>query len=281
MPSAAARGPESAARMLAEAEQWATLASLVGGQYPYALFQQAGEQLDASPTTAYDLCEQIRGMSLAHLASHMRTEGEGRPLIVFNGLAMPRSDLVRFRTEWPDPGTNAVAVIDMWDRRVPTAVDEVVRHAGGSLAVASLHFVALDVPSVGYRAYRLIAQPWEDLTSDFQPPAAVIDAEHPLVAILADRHPGHLPPAGGLVQIDPAGDVELVSLALNADGAVVMRLRETGGRRRRRVEIRLFVDVPSGPLRVDLGAGQTATVTAVAEPAPWAPRGPLLGPPLS
>jgi hypothetical protein len=280
VPSAAARGRESASRMLADAELWATLGSLVGGQYPHALLARIRGQItgdEAQTTEAYEVSEQIRDHSLARIVGFIRTEGEGRPLVVFNRLAEPRTDLVRFHAEWPEPGTNAVAVRDMWDRRVPTAVEDVVRHAEGSLAAATLLFEALDVPAVGYRTYRLLALPWEDMTSDFRPPAAVIDVEHPLIATVADRHGGHLAPAGSLVQLDPADNVELLSLALSADGAVVMRVRETAGKGGR-LQVRFFVELSSGPLRVSLRPRQTATLTGLPERVPWAPAGPLLGP---
>lgn len=264
--------------MLAEAELWATLGSLVGGQYPYAHVQRARELIareGAQTTEAYDIGQQIRDRSLSHITTHVRTEGEGLPLVVFNRRTEPRTDLVRFPAVWPGPGTSAVAVHDMWGRRVRTAVEDVVRHAEGSLASATLLFEALDVPSIGYRTYRLHALPWEDMTSDFQPPAAVIDAEHPLIAVTTERHTGHLPPAASLVQLDPSDGVELVSLALTADGAVVIRLLETAGRNRP-LEVRLFVETAGGPLRVGLRSGQTVTVTALAERPAWVPAGPLL-----
>ena len=276
---------DHARRMLVEAEQWATLASLVGGQYPHHLLEHLSSQLaDAHPLAAAEqageIAADVRARSLGHLTSHIKTEGEGRAIVIFNGLSWPRTDPVRARVAWPAPGTSAVAVLDEWDRRVPVAVEGIQRHAEGSLASATLIFDALDVPPVGYRTYWLVAQPWEDVVSDFRPHSVPTEPSSPLVAVLTDRHSGHLPHAAGLVQVHPAHDVVLISLALTADGALVVRVRETAGRACH-AEVRLFVPVSADPLTVELGPGQSGTLTGVPEPAAWAPRGPLLGPEVS
>jgi hypothetical protein len=273
---------DHARRMLVEAEQWATLASLVGGQYPYHLLERISAQLSnarrlAAVTKGAEVAAEIRARSLAHLTSHIRTEGEGRPIVVFNGLSWPRTDQVRVRVAWPRPGTSAIALIDEWDRRVPVDVGDIQRHAEGSVASATLVFDALDIPPVGYRTYWLLGQPWEDLMSSHRPAGTPTEPSSPLVAVLTDRHPGHLPPAAGLVQVQPDHDVVLMSLTLTADGALVARVRETAGRSCR-AEVRLFVPVSGDPLTIELEAGQTGILTGVPEPVAWAPRGPLLGP---
>lgn len=281
MPSAPARGRETATRMLMEAELWATLASLVGGKYPFAAFEHirgllAGRRARTGAQVAHDLSREIRDRSLAHLGSHIRTSGEGRPIIVFNGQASPRTDLVRVRALWPVPGTMAISIVDMWDRPVAVAIDDVTRHAGGSVAAATLVFRALDVPSVGYRTYRMIGLPTGEVASDFDPPA-VLNERRPLIGVVADAHRGHLPPAAGLLQIDPVRDVELISLARGPDESIVMRVREMTGRARN-AEIHLFVDTFGDSLRVSLRPRQTLTITTRAERAPWAPDGPFLAP---
>ncbi len=277
---------EYARRMLTEAEQWATLASLVGGQYPHHLLEHLNAALAEAPSLASakdagERAAEVRTRSLGHLTSHIKTEGEGsRALVVFNGLSWPRTDPVRARVAWPAHGTSAVAIVDEWDRRVPVAVDRIERHAEGSLASATLVFDALDVPPVGYRTYWLVAQPWDDVVSDFRPHGVPTEPSSPLVAVLTDRHSGHLPHAAGLVQVHPDHDVVLHSLALTADGALVVRVRETAGRACH-AEVRLFVPVSGDPLTVELEPGQSGMLTGVPEPAAWAPRGPLLGPELS
>jgi hypothetical protein len=158
-------------------------------------------------------------------------------------------------------------------------MEDVTRHPEGSLAGATVIFDALDVPPVGYRTYWLVAQPWEDIASDFRPRGLQTEPSVPLVAVLTDRHHGHLPHAAGLLQVQPDHDVILASLALTADGALVIRVRETAGRPCR-AEVRLFVPVSSDPMTIDLAPGQTGTLTGVVEVAAWAPRGPLLGPEL-
>jgi hypothetical protein len=79
------------------------------------------------------------------------------------------------------------------------------------------------------------------------------------------------------VQVQPDHDVVLVSLTLTADGALVVRVRETAGRSCH-AEVRLFVPISGDPLTIELEPGQTGLLTGVPEPVAWAPRGPLLGP---
>src|SRR5262245_66625888 len=100
--------------MLIEAEQWATLASLVGGQYPHHLLEHLNAALSNAPGLAQakeagERAADVRSRSLGHLTSHITTEGEGsRALVVFNGLSCPRTAPARPTPAWPPPGTSAL-----------------------------------------------------------------------------------------------------------------------------------------------------------------------------
>src|SRR4029453_13631325 len=130
-------GRDYARRMLSEAEKWATLASLVGGQYPHHLLEHLNAELAGAPglapaKEAGEGAADGRSRSLGHPPSHIRTEGEGsRAIVVFNGLSWPRTDPVRARVAWPVPGTSAVAILDEWDRRVGGARDRRRAPRGG------------------------------------------------------------------------------------------------------------------------------------------------------
>ncbi|GLX99269.1 glycoside hydrolase family 38 C-terminal domain-containing protein [Herbidospora sp. NBRC 101105] len=145
---------------LLDAERFATLACLAGGaEYPEAALDKAWRQLvfgahhDAITGTesdqvyldllagwreAYDLAAEVHTAALRHLAARTATDGE--TVIVYNANAWPRTDLVRVTV----PAGRTIA-----------GVPCLVEHADDTRA--EIVFLAEDVPSVGYRSYRLAA----------------------------------------------------------------------------------------------------------------------------
>ncbi len=78
---------------------------------------------------------------------------------VFNTLSRPRSGLARITLRIGDPGTGWVAVLDRSGAALPVLAEGVLRHDDGSLAEVTVTFRAVDVPALGYRAYRAAAVP--------------------------------------------------------------------------------------------------------------------------
>ncbi len=103
-------------------------------------------------TVRFDAVEQIGDevtrQSLAAIASAVDTAAmPGAPVVVFNPLAGPRSDVVAVRLALP-PQAAACQAIDERGRAAPCQVTE--RHADGN---ATLCFVARDVPAHGYKSF--------------------------------------------------------------------------------------------------------------------------------
>ncbi|HKE50804.1 MAG TPA: hypothetical protein VKE25_04790 [Actinomycetes bacterium] len=188
----AQRAVAAAERTLRDAELWATMASLLGGQYPHlelttigSLIGESGWSLplDDDPTpqlvellagcrTAHEQASEIRTRALAHIASHTETNRQGQPVIVFNAAPVPRSGMVWLHHEWPGPGIRGIAVLDEWDRVVRPALDDVVRRPDSSIASAWIGWAAKDVPSVGYRTFHLVPEsvtPWPDNPAQGEP----------------------------------------------------------------------------------------------------------------
>ena len=90
---------------------------------------------------------EVRDRCLDRIASCVRTEGEGRPLIVFNSLGWPRSDIVRASVPGAPEG---VSIVDSDGAPVPC--QEVARTADS----ATLLFYAESVPAMGYRVFRAV-----------------------------------------------------------------------------------------------------------------------------
>jgi alpha-mannosidase len=161
---------------LLDAERLATLASLLGARFPAEAIDKAWRQLlfcahhdgvtgVASDQVyldlaggwreAYELAAGVRRAAVAHLASHVDTSGDGQALVVVNAQSWTRTDLVVAAVEFADPGPVGVEVCDDGGASVPVVVTGVRRHPGGTLAAATLTFVAADVPATGYRVYRI------------------------------------------------------------------------------------------------------------------------------
>ncbi|TKK85749.1 hypothetical protein FDA94_24225 [Herbidospora galbida] len=151
---------------LLDAERFAALACLAGGaEYPEAALDKAWRQLvfgahhDAITGTesdqvyldllagwreAYDLAAEVHTAALRQLAA--RTEVRSDSVIVYNANAWPRTDVVRATVPAPFTG-----LTDETGTEVPCLVE----HADDTRA--EIVFLAADVPSVGYRSYRLAA----------------------------------------------------------------------------------------------------------------------------
>jgi len=167
---------------LASAEKLAALTLLLGEgrPYPKEAIEQAYDNLmlydehtwgmwnnvsdPYLPTTeqewatkaafANDAVRQSRGLldeGIAWLGRQVRSD-ESALVVVFNALSWPRTDVVRVRL---DPTMEHVSrpfrLLDAAGEAVPYQLIE--SHKGGSLTIA---FVARDVPSCGYKSYRLV-----------------------------------------------------------------------------------------------------------------------------
>lgn len=92
---------------------------------------------------AQEFCRDAREGSLRKLAA-LVTTAELRNLVVFNSLAQPRTDVVRFR---PAAGADGFRIVDPEDGRAV---------ACQGLPDGTSVFIARDVPGIGYKTYSLL-----------------------------------------------------------------------------------------------------------------------------
>jgi alpha-mannosidase len=156
--------------MLVDAEIFATIAAAHGARFPHAAIDKAWRHLvygahhDAITGSesdqvyldlltnwreAYDLAGEVRGRALARLSPSGAPGEPDRRLVVFNPSLWTRTDVVRARVEFADPGTHGVTA------EVPVLLEHPALHPDGSLAAVDVVLRAADVPSVGYRTWRL------------------------------------------------------------------------------------------------------------------------------
>jgi len=92
--------------------------------------------------------------ALNSIGSRIETDNKkGIPVIIFNSLSWERSDPVHvklvFKDDW---GINA-RVKDKHGNSIQSQLSDIERYASGSLKSAVIHFLARDIPSIGYTTH--------------------------------------------------------------------------------------------------------------------------------
>lgn len=160
---------------LIAAEKFATIANLLGAKYPEKALDKAWRQIlcgqhhDSITGThneisyidlmnsyreTVELASDVLHRSLDYLGRAIDAGGADRPLVVFNSLAWERTDLVR--TTLTFDGIQGFALQDHEGRNVPFEVAGIRRNKKGLVLSADVAFVANKLPSLGYRAYRVV-----------------------------------------------------------------------------------------------------------------------------
>jgi alpha-mannosidase len=166
----------SAENTLLSAEKFATIAGLLGARFPSEAIDKAWRQLlfgahhdgitgSESDQVYLDLiggwreAQELGGATLAaaldHIGSQIDTTGDGVALTVFNQLSWSRTDIVRAQVEPAGAGSAGIELRDDAGGQVPFVVEAADRRDDGTIARATIAFLARDVPSLGYRSYRV------------------------------------------------------------------------------------------------------------------------------
>ncbi|MBI4556596.1 MAG: hypothetical protein HY706_03365 [Candidatus Hydrogenedentes bacterium] len=162
--------------VLIAAEKFATLAALLGAKYPEKALDKAWRQIlcgqhhdsitgTHNEISYVDLMNSYREVlelgtdvlhrSLDFLGRGIDTGKAKHPLVVFNSLAWERTDVVQV-TVRPD-GLKRFGLRDHLGHAIPFEVVSLERDAKGGVASAEVRFVARKLPSLGYRAYQIVA----------------------------------------------------------------------------------------------------------------------------
>jgi len=164
--------------LLPAAEKLATadaLASVSYSRYPVNLLQQAweskiypdhgwggkgGQSTDdiflQRLADSHSKAEQLVDQALQSLAAKVNTsEEKGIPLVVYNSLNWERSSPVSVNMNFDDKTAKSVRVFTKDGREVPHQLENIHQDDMGFLNSADIHFVASEVPSIGYDTYYL------------------------------------------------------------------------------------------------------------------------------
>jgi alpha-mannosidase len=93
------------------------------------------------------------------LAARIDTRGDGIPVVVFNTLGWPRTDVAEVTLGFADRGVRDVGLVDDAGRSMPVQVLEATRHGDGGLKTARIAFLARDIPALGYGTYQVVPRP--------------------------------------------------------------------------------------------------------------------------
>ena len=117
---------------------------------------------------------------LQGITSRIDTRGEGIPLVVFNTLSWPRTDLAVVDVGITDGDITNLKLVGPDNQPLPVQILESQRCDDGALIQAKIAFVARDVPALGYSTYRLLPLKSAETSAPAAAPEndAVMENEH-------------------------------------------------------------------------------------------------------
>ena len=156
------------------------------------------------------------------LTSKIDTRRPSAPLVVFNTLGWPRSDIAVANVGFGEGGAAGIVLTDSNGAHVPFQIVESARYTDGGFKTARVAFIADDVPALGYSTYHVRAAAIGDaitkLDRTFGPAAGKagtrVEIENPHYRVALDRA------TGAIVSLRVKdGDRELFSGPGNVVGA--------------------------------------------------------------
>jgi alpha-mannosidase len=154
--------------LILDAEKYASLASLFGRTYPQDEFEFAWKNLlfdhfhDIMPGSgiAVNYLDAKRNLedvaragreiehdALGEILAHVNTQGDGVPVVVFNSLSWPRTEVIEAEVQLPGPARR-IEVVDAAGRRV----EQQLLAIDSATSRARLLILA-DTPAIGYKTY--------------------------------------------------------------------------------------------------------------------------------
>jgi alpha-mannosidase len=102
---------------------------------------------------AKKIADDLIDESWDRLADSVDTSGQGTPIVVFNTLSWPRSELVEVNLGFADSGVKGVAIADSNRKALAVQLISANRNPDGGLKEARIAFVARDIPPMGYAVF--------------------------------------------------------------------------------------------------------------------------------
>ena len=176
--------------VLTNAEKLTALAGVVGLASTWAdsvrawepvLFNQAHDLMSGTMVDKVYL-ETIRGYQSSQdigneqvdaeinaIAARMDTHVDGVPVVVFNTLGWPRTDMAQVEVGSIGPNVHGLRLRDSSGADVPVQFLDTLRYDDGSLKDVKIAFIAHDVPAFGYAVYQITPSESESSGGKKQP----------------------------------------------------------------------------------------------------------------
>ncbi len=87
------------------------------------------------------------------ILAHVNTGGSGVPIIVFNTLGWPRTDVVEAEVGFSEAGVQSFGLVDSAGQDMPVQTVRMERNDDGGIRFARIAFIPRDVPAMGYAVY--------------------------------------------------------------------------------------------------------------------------------
>ncbi len=101
------------------------------------------------------LGDQTVSQNLAAVLKKIDTRGAGVPVVVFNLLGWPRTDFAQAEVAFTDSNVQDVMLVNPSGKPAAVELLRAERNGDGGLRLATLGFVARDVPAMGYAVYHV------------------------------------------------------------------------------------------------------------------------------
>lgn len=99
------------------------------------------------------LSEEMVQTRLDAILARVNTGGSGIPVVVFNTLSWPRSDVVEAEVGFSEAGVQAFGLTDSNGQSIPVQTLRMERNDDGGIRFARIAFIPRDVPAMGYAVY--------------------------------------------------------------------------------------------------------------------------------
>ena len=99
------------------------------------------------------LTEEVIEGRWENIAARIDTRGEGIPVVVFNTLSWPRTDVAEVELGLGEGGVRDISLVDSSGKAVPVQLQQTEHYGDGAIKRTRITFVVHDVPALGYAVY--------------------------------------------------------------------------------------------------------------------------------
>ena len=120
------------------------------------MVDKAYEDTMRSYESSKNLGDEMVNAGIDEIASKIDTRSKGIPVLVFNCLGWPRSDIAEVEISFPEAGAQTPELHGPAGEVVPIQYVSIDRYGDGSIKNAKIAFIARDIPAFGYSVFSVL-----------------------------------------------------------------------------------------------------------------------------